>query len=648
MGGNIYWTFCFNVHCYKLSIKRIPSSRKISDLCSMSDIIKLLPDSVANQIAAGEVIQRPASVIKELVENSVDAGSTSIIVHVKDAGRTLIQVIDNGKGMSPTDARMAFERHATSKISNAEDIFTIKTKGFRGEALASIAAVAQVELRTNTANEELGTSIIINGSVVEKQEAVQQIQGSNFIVKNLFYNIPVRREFLKSDNYELSLIVEDFQRVALAHPEVAFSLYHNGKEMFNLPKSIQKQRILHLFGKQFDKTLIPVSIKTNLVEINGFVSLPETAKTKNSEQYFIVNNRFIKHRSFYGAVMRAYNNILPERKQPQYFLFFDLNPGEIDINIHPTKTEVKFKQEAQISSMLEAAVKESLGKFNVKASIDFDDDLSYHDMFKPTSGPVSMPSIEIDPNFNPFTSTTSVSLSSSNKLSASKRNNTKDNLSNWEDLYKGFEEEGKSEQKVFQSSLNIEPDNKQQETGSFMQFRQKYIITAVKSGIMMIDQKRAHERILYDRYMQSLKNERLIVQNMLHPHIFEVNPSDYNLLKEALPEFRIMGFEMEDFGKNSFAVTGIPVDMKTSDIDTRLNELLMSYRENRLNSKLEIKESLARSLAKFNAITYGTKLDTHEIQELISDLFSCQSPNLAPDGKKIVYIMENDEIASKF
>jgi len=614
----------------------------------MSDIIKLLPDSVANQIAAGEVIQRPASVIKELVENSVDAGSTSIIVHVKDAGRTLIQVIDNGNGMSPTDARMAFERHATSKISNAEDIFTIKTKGFRGEALASIAAVAQVELRTNTANEELGTSIIINGSVVEKQEAVQQIQGSNFIVKNLFYNIPVRREFLKSDNYELSLIVEDFQRVALAHPEVAFSLYHNGKEMFNLPKSIQKQRILHLFGKQFDKTLIPVSIKTNLVEINGFVSLPETAKTKNSEQYFIVNNRFIKHRSFYGAVMRAYNNILPERKQPQYFLFFDLNPGEIDINIHPTKTEVKFKQEAQISSMLEAAVKESLGKFNVKASIDFDDDLSYHDMFKPTSGPVSMPSIEIDPNFNPFTTRTSASLSSSNRQSISKLNNTKDNLSNWEDLYRGFEEEGKSEQKVFQSSLNIEPDNKQQETGSFMQFRQKYIITAVKSGIMMIDQKRAHERILYDRYMQSLKNERLIVQNMLHPHIFEVNASDYDLLKEALPEFRIMGFEMEDFGKNSFAVTGIPVDMKTSDIDTRLNELLMSYRENRLNSKLEIKESLARSLAKFNAITYGTKLDTQEIQELISDLFSCQSPNLAPDGKKIVYIMENDEIASKF
>ena len=612
----------------------------------MSDIIKLLPDSVANQIAAGEVIQRPASVIKELVENSVDAGSTAITVHVKDAGRTLIQVIDNGKGMSVTDARMAFERHATSKITSAEDIFKIKTKGFRGEALASIAAVAQVELRTNTADQELGTAIVINGSTVEKQEAIQQSQGSNFMVKNLFYNIPVRREFLKSDNYELSLIVEEFQRVALAHPEVAFSMYHNGKELFNLPKSIQKQRILHLFGKQFEKTLIPVSIKTNLVEINGFVTLPEAAKTKGSEQFFMVNNRFIKHRVFYGAVMRAYNNLLPEKKQPQYFLFFDLNPGEIDINIHPTKTEVKFKQEAQITSIVEAAIKESLGKFNVKASIDFDDDNSYHELFKPKTGSVSLPSIEIDPNYNPFSQSKS---SSSPKQSTSPLlSNTRDNTSNWEDLYKGFEEESFMNQKVFQSSLNIEPEKKHKETGSFMQFRQKYIITAVKSGIMMIDQKRAHERILYDRYMQSLKHERLIVQNMLHPHVFEVNPADYELLKEALPEFRIMGFEMEDFGKNSFAVNGIPVDMKTSDINTRLNELLMMYRENRLNSKLEVKESLARSLAKFNAINYGTQLSSQEIQELINDLFSCQSPNLSPDGKKIVYIMENDEIASKF
>jgi DNA mismatch repair protein MutL len=614
----------------------------------MSDIIKLLPDSVANQIAAGEVIQRPASVIKELVENSVDASSTSISVHVKDAGRTLIQVIDNGNGMSPIDARMAFERHATSKISTAEDIFTIKTKGFRGEALASIAAVAQVELRTNTAGEELGTSIMINGSSVIKQEAVQQTQGSNFMVKNLFFNIPVRREFLKSDNYELSLIVEEFQRVALAHPEVAFSLNHNGREMFNFPKSNQKQRILHLFGKQFEKTLIPVTIKTNLVEINGFITLPEAAKAKGSQQYFIVNNRFIKHRSFYGAVMRAYNNILPEKKQPQYFLFFDINPGEIDINIHPTKTEVKFKQEAQIGSILEAVVKESLGKFNVKASIDFDDDISYHDMFKPKNGPISMPSIEIDPNFNPFSATDATIHKRTHNPSSPSLNNNRDNVSNWEDLYKGFEEEGKTEQKVFQSALNIEVESKQQETGAFMQFRQRYIITAVKSGIMMIDQKRAHERILYDRYMQSLKHDRLIVQNMLHPHVFTVNATDYELLKEALPEFRIMGFEMEDFGKNSFAVTGIPVDMKTSDIDSRLNELLMMYRENRLNSKLEVKESLARSLAKFNAIAYGTQLSSQEIQELINDLFSCQSPNLSPDGKKIVYIMENDEIASKF
>jgi len=614
----------------------------------MSDIIKLLPDSVANQIAAGEVIQRPASVIKELVENSVDAESTSITVHVKDAGRTLIQIIDNGKGMSPTDARMAFERHATSKITSAEDIFTIKTKGFRGEALASIAAVAQVELRTCPAGAELGTSIVINGSVVEKQEAIQQAQGSNFLVKNLFYNIPVRREFLKSDTYEFTLIVEEFQRVALAHPEIAFSLYHNGGERFNLPKSNLKQRILHLFGKQFDKTLIPVSIKTNLVEINGFITLPEAAKAKGSEQYFMVNNRFIKHRAFYGAVMRAYNNILPEKKQPQYFLFFDLDPGEIDINIHPTKTEVKFKQESQISSILEAVIKESLGKFNVKASIDFDDELSYHDIFKPTSGPVSMPSIEIDPNFNPFAASNAGGHVRSYNPSSPRLNNSKDNVSNWEDLYKGFEDEGISEQKVFQSALNIEPEARKQETGTFMQFRQKYIITAVKSGIMMIDQKRAHERVLYDRYMQSLKHERLIVQNMLHPHVFEVNPADYELLKEALPEFRIMGFEMEDFGKNSFAVNGIPVDMKTSDIDTRLNELLMSYRENRLNSKLEVKESLARSLAKFNAVNYGTQLGSHQIQELISDLFSCSSPNLSPDGKKIVYIMENDEIASKF
>lgn len=617
----------------------------------MSDIIKLLPDSVANQIAAGEVIQRPASVIKELVENAVDAGSTNIIVQVKDAGRSIIQVIDNGKGMSPTDARMAFERHATSKISSAEDIFTIKTKGFRGEALASIAAVAQVELRTCQANEELGSMIVINGSVIEKQEAIQQTQGSNFMVKNLFYNIPVRREFLKSDNYELSLIIEEFQRVALAHPEVQFALHHNGKELFNLPKTGIKQRIMYLFGKQFDKTLIPVAIKTNLVEISGFVARPETAKKKNSEQYFMVNNRFIKHRPFYSAIMRAYTNILADRLQPQYFLFFDINPGEIDINIHPTKTEIKFKQEAQITSILEAAVKEALGKFNVKASIDFEDDLSYHDMFQKFEGPVSMPSIEINPNFNPFEQKT---MSFSNRNETGARSNpfkspfeSNDNIQNWESLFNGFEHEPKQEEPAFQSKLNIDIEPKQETTGTCMQFKQKYIITAVKSGLMVIDQKRAHERVLYDEYMRTLKQERMIIQNMLHPHIFEVNPSDYALLKEALDDFRILGFEIEDFGKNTFAVNGIPVNMKTSDIDTRLNDILISFREFRLNSKLAVKESLARSLSKLNAIEYGTVLGIHEIQELINDLFSSSSPNISPDGKKIVYIIENDDIASK-
>jgi len=611
----------------------------------MSDIIKLLPDAVANQIAAGEVIQRPASVIKELVENAVDAGSQGINVHVKDSGRTLIQVIDNGSGMSPTDARLAFERHATSKISCAEDIFRIHTKGFRGEALASIAAVAQVELKTRREEDELGSIIAINGSVVEKQEPVQCAVGSNFMVKNLFYNIPVRREFLKTDNYEFSLIVEEFQRVSLAHPEVQFSLFHNDKEVFNLPKSNMLRRITYLFGKSLEKTLIPVETRTNLVSITGFVAKPETAKKRNSEQYLVVNHRFIRHKSFYAAIMRSYENLLPEKWQPQFFLFFDINPGEIDVNIHPTKTEVKFKNDVQISSFLEAAVKEALGKFNVKPSIDFEDDQDYNDMFKSLDGPAQLPSFAVNAGFNPFESATSPPPKTSS--STRWKNDFNDNISNWETLYQGFENEQQQPQPE-QSTLDLGIESKAQETGSFMQFRTKFIVTAVKSGLMIIDQRRAHERVLYERYLRQMRQDSHSIQHMLHPHVFEVNPTDFMLLSDALEDLRTLGFEIEEFGKNTFAIHGIPAEMKPTEIEGRLNELLQSLREMRLDSKLEVKESIARTLAKINAIPAVMQLSHQQMQELVSDLFMCQSPNLSPEGKKVVYILENDELALKF
>jgi len=610
----------------------------------MSDIIKLLPDSVANQIAAGEVIQRPASVIKELVENAVDAGSSCITVHVKDSGRTLIQVIDNGSGMSPTDARLAFERHATSKISCAQDIFSIKTKGFRGEALASIAAVAQVEMRTRREADELGTIIVINGSTVEKQEPVQCAAGSNFMVKNLFYNIPVRREFLKTDNYEFGLIVEEFQRVSLAHPEVQFLLYHNDKEVFNLPKSNVLRRITYLFGKSLDKTLIPVEVRTNLVSVSGFVAKPETAKKRNSEQYFLVNNRFIRHKSFYAAVMRSYESLLPEKWQPQYFLFFDINPGEIDVNIHPTKTEVKFKNDTQITSILEAAVKEALGKFNVRPSIDFEDDQDYNDMFRRVDGSAQLPSFAVNAAFNPFASSPAPRGAGDKSAWKSGLN---DNASSWESLYKGFESERQPPQPE-QTSLDLGVESRVQESGSFMQFRSRYIITAVKSGLMVIDQRRAHERVLYERYQQQMRSESHGIQHMLHPHVFDVGPSDFGVISEALGDLRTLGFEIEEFGRNTFAIHGIPAEMKPAEIETRLNELLVSLRELRLDSKLEVKESLARTLAKINAVPPGMPLTHQQMQELVSDLFMCQSPNLSPEGKKVVYILENDEIALKF
>lgn len=610
----------------------------------MSDIIKLLPDSVANQIAAGEVIQRPASIIKELVENAVDAGSSVITVHVKDAGRTLVQVVDNGKGMSPTDARMSFERHATSKITRAEDIFHIRTKGFRGEALASVAAVAQVELRTCPHGDELGTLLCINGSKVEKQEPVRCASGSNFMVKNLFYNIPVRREFLKTDNHEFGLILDEFQRVALAHPDIQFVLFHNDKEIYNLTSSNVLKRILLLFGKQLEKTLIPVETRTSLVSIRGFVSKPESARKKSGDQFLMVNNRFIRHKSFYAAIMRAYENLLPERWQPQYFLFFDIDPAEIDVNIHPTKTEVKFKNDSQIVSFLEAAVKESLGKFNVKPSLDFDDDTDYNDMFRLPNDSGHLPSFQVDGGFNPFNANKPQSQSAN---SFSRKQEIPGNRENWENLYANFETQLPDIQPV-QQSLDLDVEKRSITSAAFMQFRSRYIVTPMKSGLMMIDQRRAHERILYEKYIDTMQMDVRPIQHVLHPHLFEVNPADFDILCDSLDELRTLGFDIEVFGKNTFAINGIPSDIKPSDIETKLNDVLATLQELRCNSKLDVREGIARSMAKLNAIPQQMPLSVSEMQELTSDLFLCRMPNFTPDGKKVVYILENDEIALKF
>jgi DNA mismatch repair protein MutL len=612
----------------------------------VSDIIQLLPDSVANQIAAGEVIQRPASVVKELVENALDAGATEITIHVKDAGRTLIQINDNGCGMSPTDARMAFERHATSKISSANDLFCIRTMGFRGEALASIAAIADVELRTKKVEDEVGTFIHIVGSEVKTQEATACNNGTGFMIKNLFYNVPARRKFLKGNTTEIKHIIWEIQRIAIPNPEIKISLFHNNSPIYELPKTNQRKRIVDLFGKAINQSLVQVNEETSLVKIFGFVGQPKFARKTIGEQFFFVNGRFIRHPYFQKAVMQAYQQLLPPDTFPSYFLFLEIDPANIDINVHPTKTEIKFENERDIWPIIHAAVRESLGKHNVVPSIDFDQSGNIDIPVPPKSfDNIQFPEIQINREYNPFEAVKTSSMGNLGRVQPEKKN-----LERWEDLYNGTQ---------LKLKPVVESDSKNEEEpfllpgGQFsgkktLQLKQKYILTPVKSGLMIIDQKRAHERILFEKFLDVLKSDSVASQQLLFPQTIELNPADAAILQSILPELLSLGFDIRDFGKNTFIISGTPGVLDVSSPELIVEKLLEEYKNSPVDARSKAKEQIAISLAKASALDYGNDLKQEEIDHLIDQLFACATPNFSPDGKKVLTIFPTTDIEKSF
>ncbi len=619
----------------------------------MSDIIQLLPDSVANQIAAGEVIQRPASVVKELVENALDAGASEIVIHIKDAGKTLIQISDNGCGMSPTDARMAFERHATSKISSANDLFCIRTMGFRGEALASIAAIADVELKTKRVEDEVGTLIHIIGSEVKTQEPAACSDGTNFSVKNLFFNVPARRKFLKANTTELKHIINEIQRVALPNPEIKISLFHNNAPLYELSKNNSRRRIIEVFGKNINQSLVAVEEETSIVKVSGFVGLPKYARKTMGEQFFFVNGRYMRHPYFHKAVMQAYEKLLPSDAFPSYFLFLEINPADIDINVHPTKTEIKFENDRAIWQIIHAAVRESLGKHSVVPSIDFDQSGSI-EIPLPQKGreDIAFPDIPINPDYNPFNESKPAATGGGGG-SFSLYKPEKTDVRHWEDLYEGVKKETKEEISIEPAppkiSENLYRQSPEQFTGKrVLQLKQKYILTPVKSGLMIIDQKRAHERILFEQFMEVLKTDSVASQQQLFPQTIELNPADAEMLKNILSDLLALGFDIREFGKNTFVINGTPGVLDVSSPEVILEKLLEEYKNSPVDARLKAKEQVALSLAKASAIAYGAELKQEEIDHLIDNLFACSTPNFSPDGKKIVTIIPTEDIEKSF
>lgn len=597
-----------------------------------TDIIHLLPDSIANQIAAGEVIQRPASVIKELVENAIDANATEIKIIIKDAGKTLIQVIDNGTGMSETDARLAFERHATSKIKKADDLFALTTMGFRGEALASIAAIAHVELKTKQQNAELGTYINIKGSEVAKQEPVNCENGSNFIVKNLFYNVPARRKFLKSEKTEFNHILEEFQRIALTHENISFTLKHNNTTIYNLENENRHLRIINVFNTNLNSNLIKLETKTNLVSINGFIGKPENYRRTAGHQYFFVNNRFMKHHYFYNAIIKAYENLIPQKTYPAFFIYFTINPKDIDVNIHPTKTEIKFSSEYDIWQILNATVREALGKHNLVPSLDFDNP-NFNDIPSPQQKKISNynPKISVNPDYNPFNDKTIIS-----------QPNQQDNIENWDSMYKDLDE---IEQKQnIEKTIELNNTN----TNRFFQLKSKYILTSVKSGLMIINQKRAHQRILFEHYLNKIKTTQKNTQKLLYPEKIELSPQDFNKLKEIYQSMQQFGFEINILSENKIEIISVPYDYKNSDIKKTIETIFENFNNQSINTTEQIQEFIAFEIAKNLAVNYGEKLSQENMMEIFDKLFACTSPNYTPNGKKIIEIIETKDIDKLF
>ncbi len=614
----------------------------------MSDIIQLLPDSVANQIAAGEVIQRPASVVKELVENALDSGATEITIHIKDAGRTFIKITDNGCGMSPTDARMAFERHATSKINSANDLFCIRTMGFRGEALASVAAIAEVEMRTKRVDDEVGTFILISGSEVVTQEPAACGNGTSVTVKNLFFNVPARRKFLKGNSTELKHIINEVQRIALPNPAIRLSLYHNNSLLYELESSNLRKRIVGIFGKNINHSLVPVEENTSMVNISGYVGQPKFARKTMGEQFFFVNKRYMRHPYFNKAVMQAYEKLLPADAFPSYFIYLEIDPAVIDINVHPTKTEIKFENEAALWQIIHAAIRESLGKYNVVPSIDFDQGGSIEIPVLGKNKPeVSFPEISINPDYNPFEQETKSAGGSGASSGVDRRNKE-----HWEELYAGLSQQD-PERENFRlpfgnDNTNGGPAEEKYQGKKAMQLKQRYILSPVKSGLMVIDQKRAHERILFEKFMEVLKSDSVASQQQLFPQTIELGAGDATLLKDILDDLMALGFDIREFGRNTFIINGTPGVLDVSSPKLIVEKLLEEYKNSPVDARAKAREQVAISLSKASALNYGTILKQEEIDHLIDNLFACSTPNYSPEGKKVLTIIKLEDIEKTF
>lgn len=623
----------------------------------MADIIQLLPDSIANQIAAGEVVQRPASAVKELLENAIDAGSTEIKLFLKDAGKTLIQVIDNGCGMSDTDARMSFERHATSKIRTTNDLFAIRTMGFRGEALASIAAIAHVELKTRRQIDELGTKIVMEGSKVLSQEPCQSPSGTSIQIKNLFYNIPARRKFLKSNAVEMRHIVEEFQRIALANPDIFFSMHHNNSEVFHLPKGNIRQRIVNVFGKYSNKKLVPIEEHTDVIGLKGFIGKPEYSKKTRGEQYFFVNNRFIKSPYLHHAIMAAYDDLIQSDTYPLYVVFLEIEPEKIDINVHPTKQEIKFDDEKLIYNYLKVTIKHALGQYSITPSLDFEREGG----MTPYSTEANSPMNRLNIDKPKSTNFGKIDLGDKDE-----KKRKKNNLQNWQQLYQGLQkmqsesvdesnDTEKSDNTVTITSKwgeNNPIDDKtksfSQEVRAAYQVHNTYIINQIKSGFLVIDQQSAHERILYEQYLESLHKKQTLTQKELFPIEVSINKDDIDIFKEMKPQIEKMGFEIIVKNDSQIEVHGIPADISNEfDIKESIESLLEQYKMN-VDLDLNINETIAMSLAKSTCIKHGKKMSELEMKTLIDQLFACEMPYKSPSGRNCFITIELDELHQRF
>jgi DNA mismatch repair protein MutL len=620
----------------------------------MSSIIQLLPDHVANQIAAGEVVQRPASVVKELLENAVDAKATDIKLIIKDSGKSLVQVIDNGLGMSVTDARMCFERHATSKIRLAEDLFSLHTKGFRGEALASIAAIAHVEMKTKQDQEELGTHIVIEGSKFISQDVAVLPKGTSFSVKNLFFNIPARRNFLKSETIEYRHILDEFQRVAMAHPNIHFTFYHNGSENYNLPQSNFRQRIVNIFAGKTNEKLVPVKEDTEIVKIQGFVSKPEFAKKSRTEQFFFVNDRYIKSGYLHHAVMSAYEGLLPNGMQPSYFIYLDVPPNTIDINIHPTKTEIKFDDESALYAILRSTIKHSLGQFNVAPILDFDRDANLDTPYNFKNIQGNHPTIEVDSNYNPFSNNQN-SNKSTEKIGSNDYSGYKkpEFTPSWQSLYADLKQDTIDvetmtfENDVVTSSL-FNDDEVEQSKSKTYQIHKKYIVSPLKSGLVIIDQNRAHQRVLYEEFLTNMTVKQASSQQLLFPLSLYFSKAEINLISELQQSLKNTGFVFEETNTDNIVISGIPANVTESEVSLLLEQLLSDLQDGIPETSFSQNDTIAKSMAKILAVKTGHYLTETAQENLINNLFACKEPNVSPFQKPTFITLRVEDLDKKF